>query len=104
MKNAIEEYHAKQLEEKANKDMAITETDEEFRERLKKIYREAGYSEASIEKILEQELDRRIYIKVHKEHMAPETLDEHNLPWEWDEVSSSVMIFDSRSLFNTVPA
>lgn len=32
-------------------------------------------------------LSRPTYIKVHRKHLSPETLDEYELPWEWDTVS-----------------
>ena len=102
---AIEEYELKQAEEKAKKEKAKKEADEEFRERVKKTFGQAGYDEESIEKILKKgekgkdhghgkeikikDLTRPTYIKVHRKHVSPETLDEYNLPWEWDEVSFS---------------
>ncbi len=100
-KKAIEEYERKQIEEKAKKEKAKKEADEEFRERVKKTFGQAGYNEESIEKILKKgekgkehgkeikikDLTRPTYIKVHRKHVSPETLDEYNLPWEWDEVS-----------------
>lgn len=100
---AIEEYHIKQLEENAKKEQAKKEADKEFRERVKKTFGQAGYNEESIEKILKKgekgkehghgkeikikDLTRPTYIKVHRKHVSPETLDEYSLPWEWDEVS-----------------
>lgn len=30
---------------------------------------------------------RPTYVKVHREHLCPETLDAYELPWEWDSVS-----------------
>ena len=33
------------------------------------------------------DLSRPTYIKVHRKHMDPETLDEYELPWEWMTVS-----------------
>lgn len=33
------------------------------------------------------DLSRPTYVKVHREHLCPETLDEYELPWEWDKVS-----------------
>ena len=103
---AIEEYNKKQKEEKEKKAKAKKEADEEFRKRVKKTFGQAGYDEESIEKILEEgekgkehghghehsqelkirDLTRPTYIKVHRKHVSPETLDEYNLPWEWDEV------------------
>ena len=100
---AIEEYNLKQAEKKAKEDKEKKEADEAFRERVKKTFSQAGYSEESIEKILKKEgkgkghghdkelqikdLSRPTYIKVHRKHVSPETLDEYGLPWEWDEVS-----------------
>ena len=102
-KKAIEEYHVKQLEEKAKEDKAKKEADAEFKERVKKAFGQAGYDEESIEEILKKgekgkehghgkeikikDLTRPTYIKVHRKHLSPETLDEYKLPWEWDEVS-----------------
>lgn len=102
---AIEEYNKKQKEEKEKKEKAQKEADEEFRKRVRKTFGQAGYNEESIEEILEKgekgkehgrgkeieikikDLRRPTYIKVHQKHLSPETLDEYNLPWEWDEVS-----------------
>ncbi|CAD6566185.1 MAG: hypothetical protein ASARMPRED_008581 [Alectoria sarmentosa] len=111
---AIEEYHLQQLEEKAKKDKEKKEADEEFRERVKKTFGQAGYDEESIEKILKKgekgekgekgkehgkgkeikikDLTRPTYIKVHRKHVSPETLDEYNLPWEWDERDSNYIV------------
>ena len=100
-KKAIEEYHHQQMEEKAKKDKAKKEADEEFKERVKKTFGQAGYDEESIEKILKKgekgkdhgkeikikDLTRPTYMKIHQKHVSPETLDDYNLPWEWDEVS-----------------
>ena len=33
------------------------------------------------------DLVRPTYIKVHRRHISPDTLDAYNLPWEWDQVS-----------------
>lgn len=110
-KKAIEEYHIKQLEEKAKKDKEKKEADEEFKKRVKKTFGQAGYDEEDIEKILKRgdkehgghgghgkqkqimDLSRPTYIKVHRKHLSPETLDEYELPWEWDEVCSSNAAF-----------
>lgn len=106
-KKAIEEHHAKQLEEKAKKEKEKKEADEEFRARVKKTFGQAGYDEKSIERILEKgekgkehhgkeikikDLTRPTYIKVHRKHVSPETLDEYNLPWEWDERDSNYIV------------
>ena len=100
-KKAIEDYKLEQIEEKAKKDKAKKEADEEFRDRVKKTFGQAGYDEESIEKILKKgekgkdhdkeikikDLTRPTYMKIHRKHVSPETLDEYNLPWGWDEVS-----------------
>ena len=102
---AIEDYNRKQKEEKEKKEKEKKKADEEFRERVKKTFGQAGYDEESIERILKKEgkekehghghgkeikirdLTRPTYIKVHRKHVSPETLDEYHLPWEWDDVS-----------------
>ena len=33
-------------------------------------------------------LGRRMFVKIHRDHMSQVTLDEHGVPWEWDEVRS----------------
>lgn len=35
-----------------------------------------------------KQISRPTYIKVHKEHVDPKTLDVYDLPWEWDPASS----------------
>ena len=107
-KKAIEEYHIKQLEEKAKKDEEKKKADEEFKRRVKKTFVEAGYDDEDIEKILKREdkekhghgkqkaimdLSRPTYVKVHRKHLSPETLDEYDLPWEWWEVFPSFLSF-----------
>ncbi|CAF9934134.1 hypothetical protein IMSHALPRED_009607 [Imshaugia aleurites] len=107
-KKAIEEYHIKELEEKAKKEKEKKEADEEFRERVKKTFGQAGYDEEDIEKILKKgekgkghghgkeikikDLTRPTYIKVHQKHVSPETLDEYNLPWGWDERDTNYIV------------
>ena len=102
-KKAIEEYEIKKLEEKAKKDKEKKEQDEEFKKRVKETFGQAGYDEESIEKILKKEEKggmeghknkekqiiglRPMFLKVHRKHISPDTLDEHDLPWEWDTVS-----------------
>lgn len=98
-KAAIEEYNAKELEKavKARKEKEENET--AFRERVKATFGKAGYSDESIERILENkgkeghkeqkkvlDLARPTYIKVHRKHLSPDTLDKYELPWELDEV------------------
>jgi len=33
------------------------------------------------------DVNRPTYIRVHRSHLCPDTLDAYNLPWEWDSVS-----------------
>ncbi len=101
LKRAVEEYNAKKLEEELKKKKEKEEADKAFKERVRMEFGAAGYDEASIEKILEKEgkgkshgqkkimdLTRPTYIKVHRRHLSPDTLDLYDLPWEWDDVSS----------------
>ena len=101
---AIEDYNRMRKEEKEKKEKEKKEAEEEFRERVKKMFRQTGYDEESIEKILKNEEQKRehghsneikireltppTYVKIHRRHISLETLDEYNLPWEWDEVNS----------------
>ena len=102
-KRAIEEYERKKAEEKARKEKERKEMDEEFERRVKKTFGQVGYDEESIDKLLEKaekggkghhkEKDNRImdlrrptFVKVHRKHISPETLDEYDLPWQWDTV------------------
>lgn len=105
-KKAIEEYNIKMLEEKAKKDKEKKEADEDYQKRVKKDLAKFGYEEEDIAKILKGEKDkehgghgkqkkimdlsRPTYIKVHRKHLSPDTLDEYELPWEWDEVSPPI--------------
>ncbi|KAL2043333.1 hypothetical protein N7G274_003639 [Stereocaulon virgatum] len=105
-KKAIEEYEIKKLEDKAQRDKEKKEKDEEFQKRVKDTFGKAGYSEDSIEKILKKaekgghknkekqimDLRRPTFLKVHRKHMSPETLDEFDLPWEWDTRDSNYIL------------
>lgn len=88
---AIHDYALKQQAKAEKEKKEKEEADRLFRERVKK---EFGYSEEHIEAILTKAkkpkakaLSRPTYIKVHKKHLSPETLDAYKLPWEWDDVS-----------------
>ncbi|KAL8953059.1 MAG: hypothetical protein Q9222_001052 [Ikaeria aurantiellina] len=52
--------------------------------------------EGAIVKINEQmnvvNLNRPTYIKVHRKHLSPETLDAYDLPWEWDDRDSNFVV------------
>ena len=41
-----------------------------------------------------QDSTRPTYIKVHRKHVSPDTLDAYDLPWEWDEVSIRLSLRD----------
>lgn len=95
-KQAIEEYTLKQKEKAEKEKKEKEEADRLFKERVKKEFTAAGYSEEHIEAILNKgagkkpkgkEVKRPTYIKVHRKHLSPETLDVYSLPWEWDDVS-----------------
>ena len=102
-KRAIEEYKLKEAEEKVKKEKDKQKQDEEFRERMRKTLWANGYSDEQIERMIkkaekkdsgrggsksrdELALSRPTYVKVHRKHIDPETLDVYELPWEWDDV------------------
>ena len=96
-KLTIEEHNAKVLEEEMKKKKKKEEDDKAFQERMRETLTKAGYSEDSIEKTLKgkadkgkkiMDLTRPTYIKVHRKHLSPDTLDIYDLPWEWDDVSN----------------
>ena len=93
-KPTTQEHNAKIVEEEMNKKKE-EEEDKAFHERMRETLKKAGYSEDSIEETLKQEvnenkvnLTRPTYIKVHRKHLSPDTLDVYDLPWEWDDVSN----------------
>jgi hypothetical protein len=69
---------------------------------MKAGFRDAGFSEEDAERMLKVQMEKRAkvqekssdslglnkktYIKVHRKHIVPETLDAYHLPWEPDEV------------------
>ena len=97
-KAAVEEFNRKKLEKEAKEKKEKEEADKAFKERVKATFGPLGYSPEKIEKILEKEsnpdsgpkklleFDRPKYIKVHRKHLSPDTLDAYDLPWEIDEV------------------
>ena len=100
---AIEEYKIKEEEEKIKKKQQQEKEDEEFKERMRKTLWANGYSSDQIERMMKRAekkdleggdsrsralaLNRPTYIKVHRKHLDPETLDVYRLPWELDDVS-----------------
>lgn len=108
-KAAIHEYNTKQLEKATKEKKEKEEAEKEFRERVKATFGKAGYSDQSIERILENkgngghegqgqkkimDLSRPTHIKVHRKHLSPDTLEAYQLPWEFDSVSQSLSFFD----------
>ncbi|KAL8682211.1 MAG: hypothetical protein Q9186_001749 [Xanthomendoza sp. 1 TL-2023] len=55
-----------------------------------------GHPGGAIVKINEQmnvvNLNRPTYIKVHRKHLSPDTLDAYELPWEWDDRDSNYIV------------
>lgn len=100
-KLAIEEYNLEQAKKAAKAKEDKEKEEKAFRERVKTTFAAAGYSENSIEQILQKDgtgmevqkkmvnLKRPTYIKVNRKHLSPDTLDAYSLPWEWDDVSCS---------------
>lgn len=98
-KHAIEEYNVEQAKKAAKAKEEKEKEEKAFRERVKTTFAAAGYSDESIEEILEKDgtgkevqkkivnLKRPTYIKVNRKHLSPDTLDAYSLPWEWDDVS-----------------
>ena len=55
-------------------------------ESIEKILKGEGKGK-NVKDLKVKDLTRPTYIKVHRKHVSPFTLDEYNLPWEWDPVS-----------------
>lgn len=105
-KLAVEEYNAKKLEDELKAKKKKEDEDKAFRERVRLEFGRAGYSEESIDKILAKgekgekaqghktimDVSRPTYIKVHRKHLSPETLDVYELPWEWDPQNSNYIL------------
>lgn len=100
MKKQVREEYDRELARKAVKAKEDKEKeDKAFQERVKTTFLQAGYSEDSIEQMLQNDgkgkevqkkivdLRRPTYIKVNRKHLSPDTLDAYSLPWEWDDVS-----------------
>ncbi|KAL8694365.1 MAG: hypothetical protein Q9218_001002 [Villophora microphyllina] len=56
----------------------------------------SGHHDNAIVKIEEHmkvvDLGRPTYIKVHRRHLSPDTLDAYGLPWEWDDRDSNYIV------------
>ncbi|ERF70673.1 hypothetical protein EPUS_02539 [Endocarpon pusillum Z07020] len=109
-KKVVEEWQreqdAKKAREKKEKEELDKKVDEQFRAKLA----EAGYSLSEIEDIINHKAERdekkhvnemRIarlrptYIKVHKKHLLPETLDVYRLPWSYDSKDSDYILIET---------
>ncbi|KAL8736260.1 MAG: hypothetical protein Q9166_000415 [cf. Caloplaca sp. 2 TL-2023] len=127
LEDAEREKYEKELKEKKKKE----EEDKMFKARLRDHYLAQGYSEESIEKMIDDaekkkkghhsshgphsshnphalghegaivkitdqmnvvNLTRPTYIKVHRKHLSPDTLDAYDLPWEWDDRDSNYIV------------
>lgn len=98
-KKAVEEDRIKQKEKEEKEKREKKEAEEKFREEVKKKFGAAGWSEESIEEVLDKgkqgnhttvvAVGKKLptYYKVHREFMLPEVLDMYRLPWEWHDVS-----------------
>eukprot|EP01099_Mayorella_cantabrigiensis_P007420 TRINITY_DN6580_c0_g1_i1.p1 TRINITY_DN6580_c0_g1~~TRINITY_DN6580_c0_g1_i1.p1 ORF type:complete len:161 (+),score=24.42 TRINITY_DN6580_c0_g1_i1:26-508(+) len=69
---------------------------------VKEKFMNAGYSADYVEEVLHKkkkekatlaiDLHRPTYIKVHRKHLHPDTLDAYGLPWQWDGVDGEYII------------
>lgn len=101
-KKAIEEDRLKQKEKEEKDKKEKKEAEEHFREEVKKKFGAAGWSEETIEEILNKGKhgdqtkvvaisSQKKRFKVHRDHMLPEVLDTYKLPWDWYEVSGCIV-------------
>ena len=80
-------------EERIIKAAELNKKNSATREHLKTTLVSAGYSEEIIKDTMKLDCERvmslsqPIYVKAHRKHLSPETLDMYELPWEWDQVS-----------------
>lgn len=119
MEAAIKAHNAKELEKADKERRQKEEAEKAFRERVKTVFGKAGYSDESIERILENkgkadrgghegqkkimDLARPTYIKVHRKHLSPDTLDAYDLPWELDDVRPCLFLFVHRYVLQPTP-
>ena len=101
VKQLMEDAVADKIDLKESQNRDEEEADKAFEMRMRDTLLKAGYSEESIEKTLKGkinsadksegrdivDLTRPTYVKVHRKHLSPDTLDLYGLPWEWDRVS-----------------
>lgn len=83
------------------------EADKAFRERVRRDFSTAGSDEANIAKVLDHvgkgrehyqrkpmDLARPTYIKVHRKHLSPDTLDVYEIPWEWCDIDPDCIVIE----------
>jgi len=90
-----EHLGAEELKKNQKRKKENGEADKAFRDKVPSTFGSAGYDEASIANVLERvvkgkehyeknimDLTRPTYIKVHRKHLSPDTLDAYEIPWE----------------------
>lgn len=86
------------VQEEEKRTLKENEEDDALRERMRETLLKAGFSEEAIEKTMTghglggkriTDLIRPTYMKVHRKHMSPDTLDIYEIPWEWDDVGAA---------------
>lgn len=108
-RKAIEEYKVQEAEDKIKKQKEQEKEDKEFKDRMRKTLWANGYSDEQIERMImkaeknepghgssrksrnEIAMPRPTYVKVHRRHIDPETLDLYELPWEWNDVRFPIL-------------
>ncbi|PYI05752.1 hypothetical protein BO78DRAFT_397848 [Aspergillus sclerotiicarbonarius CBS 121057] len=78
-----------------------TNEDTQLSDAVTREFAAAGYSGDYTQTILYQqkwlnqattENNRQAWIKVHRQHLLPETLIAYRLPWDWDERDSNYLL------------
>lgn len=97
-KRAVEEDRIKQKEKEEKEKQEKKAAEEAFREQVKKKFGAAGWSDETIEEILDKGKRgdhakvKPTCFKVHRDYMLPAVLDMYHLPWEWHEVSGCISL------------
>ena len=109
-KEAYERFLKKQQEKKEKEEKEKKESEEKFQNEMRRRLANLGYTEKTIEIMIDEEKAKKfkadvekksdqmevwrphkapIYPKVHRDYLAIETLKYYDLPWEYDRVSFS---------------
>ena len=95
-KKAIEKFTTEERIKAEKEKKEKEEREKEVQEGIRKTFRAKGWSEEQIDNFLKKggkgkepakqalSIARPTYIRVHRKHLDPETLDYYDLPWEWD--------------------